>query len=147
MGYIHTKREAKAITSPYFFVQRNTEFSAPDAVLNFTLSRLNINGTLPGDMDLDKGVFTVTTSGIYHFSFSGIKDSTATPLNIYLRLNGFVITRAFAGPSSSASLVLHATLQLRATDKVDLFKEGTGSLIDTASNQYTSFIGFLLEAE
>jgi hypothetical protein len=99
-------------------------------------------------MDLTTGVFTAPRDGVYHFDFSGVKDSSADRLGVRLQLNGVNIAHAYTWHSTSASnnmASLHSTLQLKSGDRIDLFLSG-GQLFDS-SNHYTSFTGSLLEED
>lgn len=98
-----------------------------------------------GGWDQVTNTFTAPVTGTYHFSFNGIKDTTAATLLIYLRRDGFKLASAFAGAGSNAALILQVTLDLNRGSKVDLFKEGAGVLSDGASSQFTSFTGSLVD--
>ncbi len=137
MGYV----DLKTVDSTHFTVLKNQAFNLQNAALTFDLELLNEGS----HMNLATGVFTAPVSGFYHFSFSGIKDTTAETVLIYLRKNGYPIARSLAGSGSNAALTLELTLLLSRNDKVDLFKEGAGVLFDSPTAQYTSFTGFLIE--
>lgn len=106
-----------------------------------------------GAMDLVKGEFTAPHTGIYHFSFTGIKDVSAITLNIQLRLQDFktkgikIISTATGGDRNGFfTLALDSTLKLNAGDRITLFKSGNGVLKDDG-NRYTHFTGRLLEED
>lgn len=129
----------------HFSVLKNQPFSVANAVVTFELVLLNEGGGATGGWDPEKNTFTAPVSGTYHFSFNGIKDTTATTALIYLRRDGFKVASALAGAGSNAALILQVTLELNRGSKVDLFKEGAGVLFETASSQYTSFTGSLVD--
>lgn len=79
----------------HFDFQRTTSQITPNAIITFDFEPLNIGGRA---MDGRREIFTAPVDGIYHFSFSGAKDSSITDLNIEMYLNGFIhngnVTRA-----------------------------------------------------
>ncbi len=81
-------------------------------------------------MDFLRGVFNAPVSGIYHFSFSGIKDSaTSTSLKIQLLHNYEPIGLANA-PNLNNFLglsTINVSLKLQAGDNVALLKVGPGT--------------------
>lgn len=125
----------------HFSVLKNLAFSDSNKVVLFELVLLNEGG----GWDQATNTFIAPVSGTYHFSFNGIKDTTATTVLIYLRRDGFKVASALAGSGSNAALTLQVTLDLNRNSKVDIFKEGAGVLFETASSQYTSFSGSLVD--
>ena len=113
-------------------------------MLPWSRSQLNIGNA----MSLT-GIFTAPYNGIYHFSFSGVKDASKEPLFVYLRLNSNKVGLAEAASSSSIlydSMSLHSTLQLEKGDKIDLWITGSTSLYDDNSHR-THFTGWLIEED
>ena len=96
-------------------------------------------------MNLSSGIFTAPKTGVYHFSFSGMKDSSDTELVIYLRKNGVIIAKAL-GTSEKFSFMASfaSTLSLNIGDTIDLYKT-TGSLLDNADELFTHFTGWIVE--
>ena len=97
-------------------------------------------------MDLKSGIFTAKKSGMYHFSFVGIKNSGAITLAVYLRRNDHVIGQAMAtNERGSFTLSLTSTLKLKEGDRIDLYKT-TGELYDDG-DLYTHFTGWIMEED
>ena len=97
-------------------------------------------------INLKTGIFTAPKSGIYHFSFAGIKDSPARALVVYLRKNKEMIGKAIAADETgSLTLGMEATLKLKEGDTIDLYKT-TGDLYDDTDG-YTHFTGWIIEED
>ena len=125
-----------------FHVTRLTSFTKYNSTLTFEKNILNIGG----GMNMETGIFTAPKPGIYHFAFNGLKDSSMRHLNIDLRRNNEIIARASGTNKVGHFMVtLQATLNLAASDKVELFKYG-GAILDK-NGGYTQFIGSLLEED
>jgi len=128
--------------SVHFYVQKNYSFSEK-AVIPFELERLNEGGA----MNLVSGVFTAPIPGIYHFQFSCLAESSVySDLDIHIQLNeekiGVAHTSSKMGFSTTA---LTASLRLKATDRVTLYKAG-GVLHDSIGH-HTDFAGWLVEED
>ncbi len=137
MGSVAIQPQAGGV---HFSVLKNVLFNGQNGPVPFELVLLNEGGGWDG-----LSTFIAPVTGTYHFSFNGIKDTTAATVLIYLRKDGFKVASAFAGAGSNAALTLQVTLDLNRGSRVDLFKEGAGVLFETASSQYTSFSGSLVD--
>ncbi len=128
-------------TEVHFYVQRTSSYSFNNAVIQFDRERLNIGGA----MDMNTGIFFAPVNGIYQFEFNGVKDTSTNYLYIYLQVNGANIGVATAPGNVGALLesVIHASLELKAGDRVALFKT-TGILYDAIDNYYSHFTGRLV---
>jgi len=128
----------------HFYVQRKTNFEDNGVTVTFELQRLNAGG----GMNLKTGVFTAPVPGIYFFSFIGIRDdSSLSGIEITLRLNKAKVGMAVATAGlGSFSISIHATLKLKAGDRVYLVKEMGNKLRDD-SRHLSHFSGHLLKEE
>ena len=129
--------DVKTNTGVYFYVKRNSFYSATRMVIAYQVEDLNIGGA----MHLAGGVFTAPVKGRYHFSFSGHAHNGDTWVG--LRLNS-AFTAISATPKHGA-LSITATLNLNQGDRVDTYLDA-GS-IDSDNNHYTVFSGVLLEQD
>ena len=146
IGYADVK------SSPvYFYVQRNTSYSAMGSIMPFELTRLNIGGA----MNTSSGIFTAPRNGIYSFHFSCTTHHPASLLGdvyvfISLILNGNNIGRSETRSNDDDSYYtqsLHSTLELKTGDEVWISIaaiDGGASLYDS-SNHYTHFTGYFLQ--
>ena len=128
----------------HFYVQRDYSFITANAVIPFEAAPVN-----EGDaFNLTSGIFTVPVPGIYHFDFSAVKSPSATYLAIFLQVNGVNVGIAYTelNPESYDTVSLGSSLRLAAGDRVNLYSEGSGELVDN-SNRYTHFSGWLVEEE
>ena len=128
----------------HFYVQRKTNFEDNAATVTFELQRLNAGG----GMNLKTGVFTAPVPGIYFFSFIGIRDdSSISGIEITLRLNKAKVGMAVATAGlGSFSISIHATLKLKAGDRVYLVKD-MGNKLREDSRHLSHFSGHLLKEE
>lgn len=97
-------------------------------------------------MNLASGVFTAPASGIYHFDFTGLKDSNSTGLYIDLQVNSQHMGRAETeqyGKETYHSVSLTASLRLKANDIGNLFCYNDGVLSDSGAHA-TLFTGWLV---
>ena len=114
------------------------------SIIPFQVEHLNVGG----GMNLTTGIFTVPVDGIYHFEYSGMKDSSANKLIIQLQINGTAVGRAETNPfatGSGDSLSLTVSLRLKKYDRVNLFNE-YGVLYDYETF-HTQFTGWLVEED
>jgi len=126
----------------YFHVQRNSTYSIVDTTIPFQLERLNIGGA----MNITSGIFTAPKSGIYFFSFNGLKDSPTNTLTVRLYHNSKIITRAYGtNVAGHFTATLSSTLSLKSGDQIRLLLV-EGKLYDENS-LYTNFNGMLLQEE
>ena len=119
----------------HFYVQRNDSYSVKQTSIPFEHQRLNIGGA----MNLKTGTFTAPRDGIYHFHFS----AKGKWLDIYLKHNGVNIGHGMSEYFSSLSI--HATLELKKEDTVNLWLE-KGDLHDP-SQKLTYFTGWLFQED
>ena len=97
-------------------------------------------------MNISSGIFTAPKSGIYFFSFSGIKDSPANSLDVDLYHNSNPIARAIgANVAGLLTATLSSTLSLKSGDQIRLHMR-IGQLFDDAAH-LTNFNGMLLQEE
>jgi hypothetical protein len=127
----------------YFHVQRNSTYNSVNTNIPFQIESLNVGG----GMNLTSGIFTAPKSGIYFFSFSGLKDSSVVNLSVDLNLNSNLVTPASTWTNSTGSftLTLSSTLQLKSGDQISL-RLVFGQLWDNQYS-YTNFNGMLLQEE
>jgi len=134
-------------TGIYFYVLRHIKLPvAPNGVIRFIKECLNIGGA----MNITTGVFTVPKTGIYHFSFSIMKEAySLEPMWIHFRVNGYNIgTSAVGGTISGAPATLQPTLKLKKGDRVDLWKDNKSGTLEYVSGERTHhFSGWLLQEE
>lgn len=132
--------------SVHFYVQRQTRFTTANAVVPFELVQLN-----NGNAITLAGIFTAPVGGIYHFEFHGVKDVTADPLVIYLRLNSVNVAATISSNNGNlndfVTLSLSASLNLASGDRVDLYNGSPGILIDSLGQHTTHFTGYLVEED
>jgi len=135
--------EAKT-TTVHFYVQKRFSCSTK-GVIPFELARLNEGNAF----ELASGTFTAPVSGTYHFQFSGIKDSGATSLAVYLKVNGNHVGMAVASGQTGHTFTtsLSASLRLKAGDNVRLYNERDSVLHDNVDEHATHFSGWLVEED
>lgn len=137
--------------SVHFFVQRKNYFSGHNKTIPFEIERLNVGGA----MKLATGIFTAPVGGIYHFQFSGRKDSSPGYLEVVLEINSERIGYSCAGKWGSNMnhnfTVLNGInifLHLKTGDRVNLVKYGPdAALCDASGYPITHFTGSLLEED
>ena len=126
----------------YFHVQRNETYTFNGTTIPFQLERLNVGG----GMNITSGIFTVPKSGIYFFSFNGMKTSTANTLYVDLYHNSNRITLAFGtGEVGYFTVTLSSTINLKSGDQISL-RLIQGQLFDNGQH-FTNFNGMLLQEE
>ena len=121
--------------SVHIYVQRESTFRTPSAVIPFEVARLNEGNAF----NLSSGTFTVPVPGIYHFQFS----ASANYLEIHLRVNDVRVGLAF---TNSKIASLSASFRLKAGDRVDLLNGAYGVLFDNLAHR-THFSGWLVEED
>lgn len=140
-GYVDVKSFA---TGVHFNVQRNIPLLKSDTVVTYQIIQMNDGRA----MNANSGVFAAPANGTYQFSFSAVKGDLVHPLEFNFRLNGI----KFGGSSGvttvhNSSVSLQTTIKLKAGDRVDVYKEGNGTMYDDGIKQHTKFIGSLLEED
>jgi hypothetical protein len=127
----------------YFHVQRNSPYSRAGTTIPFDITRLNVGG----GMNIASGIFTAPKSGIYFFSFHGVKALSASYLSVDLYHNSNYITKALgANEHGLFTVTLSSTFSLKSGDQISL-RLGTGELHDSDPYFHTNFNGMLLEEE
>ena len=126
LGYLNMN--ASASFGVYFYVQRHGEMpTVKNCVFRFNKERLNIGRA----MDISTGVFAAPKTGIYHFSFTIMKEGFSLDVMlIYFRVNGIKIGVSSIGHTvSGAPATLHPTLKLKTSDRVDLWKDNNHGIL------------------
>ena len=110
----------------YFHVQRNSSHGTGNTKIPFQIERLSVGG----GMNITSGIFTAPKSGIYFFSFTGLKVNAASQLHVELYLNSIPITNALGeGSNGYFTVVLSSTLVLKSGDQISLLLD-SGQLYD-----------------
>ena len=126
----------------YFHVQRSSTFNFIGTTIPFQIEQLNVGG----GMNITSGIFTAPKSGIYFFSFNGVKEFAVEALAVDLYHNSNPITRAFGtGTAGFFTATLSSTLNLKSGDIISL-RLFSGQLSDNGSH-FTNFNGMLLQEE
>ena len=126
----------------YFHVQRNSTYTLNGTTIPFEIEGLNVGG----GMNITSGIFTAPKSGIYFFSFSGLKTPPANPLSVELYHNSNPLTAAYGTLLDGyLTATLSSTLNLKSGDQISL-RLYSGQLFDS-SYHYTNFNGMLLQEE
>lgn len=153
MGYTGLK------TVPvYFYVLRQSAHNIRHSPIPFDVERLNLGG----GMSPETGLFTAPASGVYFFTFAGLRHPSSPTAKVALRLisssnqdDGMkdLIAWSQEAPNSNsgrssnkngyAALALQSTLRLSSGDQVALFLLA-GTLADSELEHYTHFSGMLL---
>jgi len=124
----------------YFYAQMKNTLKETGKIVPFDRILVNQgNGLSLSSM----GVFTAPRAGIYHFTFKGVTVFNSRLVIIQIRHNGVVVgdTAVISG-----LLHVHATLKLKAGDRIYLFKFSGGDLVtDEAPDIH--FSGWLLEED
>jgi C1q-related factor len=124
----------------YFHVQRSSTYSSVGTTIPFQIERLNVGG----GMNLASGIFTAPKSGIYFFSFTGLKqyDNVYAAVDLYHNSN-HITTAAGTAVNGHLTETLSSTLSLKSGDQISL-RLTYGQLHDN-SDHYTNFNGLLLQ--
>ena len=129
-------------TVPAFSVWQNG-MSNPGANTTVTYNSTILN---TGNMDLATGLFTAPVAGIYHFTFSGFRNSGAGITSIVFIVNGVAQSqRSYTDDASNnySPLNLATTRRMAAGDTIGVYVQ-SGAL---HGNQTNEFSGFLVTAE
>lgn len=131
----------------HFYVRMSSSFDLPNSVIFFDIALVNEGGVF----DLSSGKFTAPVNGIYHFEFSGVKDSSATYLDVILQINGANWALAITSQndqSSKDTISMNASFKLKANDVVNLLNYGNGALFEYPSYlRNTHFSGWLVSED
>lgn len=143
---MNTEIQPSLTSGIHFFVQRKTPLNY-DGVVTFEIEKLNVGGAI----EFSTGIFTTPKTGIYHFTFSGIRDKG--PEDTYVELHRTTgsqtdkIVVAYADHSASyGALGFTATIRLLKGDIINVVLKN-GGLYDSSVCSYTSFTGSLLMEE
>ncbi len=143
---MNTEIQPSLTSGIHFFVQRKTPLNI-GGVVTFEIEKLNVGGA----MEFSTGIFTTPRTGIYHFTFSGIRDKD--PEDTYVELYRTVgsqtdkIVVAYADHSATyGALGFTATIRLLKGDIINVVLKD-GGLYDSLVCSYTSFTGSLLMEE
>jgi C1q domain len=99
----------------YFHVQRNSTYDIAGVTIPFQIERLNVGRGI----NISSGIFTAPKSGIYFFSFTGIKDSSTNWLNVRLFHNSNYISEAHGtNVAGHFTVTLCSTLNLKSGDQI-----------------------------
>jgi len=131
----------------YFYAQMRNTFRETGRRVPFDRILVNKgNGLSPSN----QGVFTAPRAGIYHFTFKGYNWgeglSALHPKRLVIEMhhNGIVV----GGTSTLVGLLhVHATLKLKAGDRVYIFKSSGGDLYTDLRTPDTHFSGWLMEED
>ena len=126
----------------YFHVQRNLNYTLNGTTIPFEIERLNVGG----GMNITSGIFTAPKSGIYFFSFSGLKGWSAN-LDLYVGLfhnSNYISTAHGTSIDGFFTATLSSTLSLKSGDQISL-QLLKGGIHD--NGPYTNFNGLLLQEE
>ncbi|XP_071805876.1 uncharacterized protein [Asterias amurensis] len=123
-----------------FTAVRNTAFSPPSIwdPLPFEELLFSEEGT---DFNLNNGAFTCNVPGVYVLMFSVFKLSSESYLYVKLMRNGNAIVTGGVHAAHNHHVSSSAVIPLYRGDQVHLAVHGQ---VDSNSDHFTSFIGFLL---
>jgi C1q domain len=131
-------------SSVYFYVQRNEIYSTKDTIIPFNIEQLNIGG----GMNIKSGIFTAPKSGIYFFSFVGLKEdnipNSQTRVDLY-RNGDYVATSYGTGSGHAFPTTVSSTLRLKSGDNISL-RLFEGQLFSNM-HRHVFFNGWLLQEE
>jgi len=124
-------------TSVIFDVVRCEDWLGQDSFLPFSKANMNIGG----GFHLDSGKFTAPVSGFYFFNVN-VYGAPRDPVVLSIRANEFqeVASCSGVGKASQSCIV-----DLDEKDTVGVYVNEKSKIVDTSSNRYSHFIGFLLK--
>lgn len=139
-GFVDVKSFA---TGVHFNVQRTIPLFKSNTVVTYQVTQMNDGKA----MNVNTGIFAAPANGTYQFSFTTVKGDLVHPLEFNFRLNSV----KFGGSSAvttvhNSTVSLQTIIKLKAGDRVDVYKEGNGTMYDDGK-QHTKFIGSLLEED
>lgn len=124
--------------SIYFNARRNSDFSgSTSSIISYDL----LDSSNGGGFDVRSGTFTCPKTGVYAFSFHGLKIN-GNDLRVKLLLNGATQTTSYASPNG-VPVSMFTILRLKVGDRVAVSRD-IGTLYDTSGEHFTVLSGFML---